>query len=140
MARHFGNISRIMDADEEALLAVPDVGPVVAGSIHRFFREPHNREVVHQLEQRGVQPQAEAQAQGGSLTGKTFVLTGTMPTWSRDEAARHILAAGGKVSGSVSKKTAYVVAGEDAGSKLVKAQELGLTILGEDGLKALLGQ
>ncbi|OZI74077.1 NAD-dependent DNA ligase LigA [Bordetella genomosp. 12] len=140
VARHFGSISRIMDADEEALLAVPAVGPVVAGSIHRFFREPHNREVVHQLEQRGVQPQAEAQAQGGSLTGKTFVLTGTMPTWSRDEATRHILAAGGKVSGSVSKKTAYVVAGEDAGSKLVKAQELGLTILDEDGLKALLGQ
>ncbi|MGE8601468.1 DNA ligase [Bordetella trematum] len=140
VARHFGNIEAIMQADEAALLEVPDVGPVVAGSIHRFFLEAHNRDVVHQLQQRGVQPQAEAQTQDGNLTGKTFVLTGTMPTWSRDEATRYILAAGGKVSGSVSKKTAYVVAGEEAGSKLVKAQELGVTILDEDGLKALLGQ
>ncbi len=140
VARHFGSIDNIMDADEQALLAVPDVGPVVAGSIYRFFREAHNRDVVRQLEKQGVAPQAEAQPQGGSLAGKTFVLTGTMPNWSRDEATRHILAAGGKVSGSVSKKTSYVVAGEEAGSKLVKAQELGLTILDEDGLKALLGQ
>ncbi len=140
VARHFGSIDKIMDADEQALLAVPDVGPVVAGSIHRFFREAHNRDVVHQLEKQGVAPQAEARPQGGSLAGKTFVLTGTMPNWSRDEATRHILAAGGKVSGSVSKKTSYVVAGEEAGSKLVKAQELGLAILDEDGLKALLGQ
>jgi len=81
----------------------------------------------------------EAGPQGNTLAGKTFVLTGTMPNWTRDEATRHILAAGGKVSGSVSKKTAYVVAGEEAGSKLVKAQELGVTVLDEDGLKALLG-
>ncbi len=140
VARHFGSIDNIMDADEQALLAVPDVGPVVAGAIYRFFREAHNRDVVRQLEKQGVAPQAEAQPQGGSLAGKTFVLTGTMPNWSRDEATRHILAAGGKVSGSVSKKTSYVVAGEEAGSKLVKAQELGLAILDEDGLKALLGQ
>ncbi|CAJ48681.1 NAD-dependent DNA ligase LigA [Bordetella avium] len=140
VARHFGNIDAIMDADEAALLAVPDVGPVVAGSIHRFFQEAHNREVIRELEKQGVHPQAEAQLQSGDLAGKTFVLTGTMPTWSRDEATRHILAAGGKVSGSVSKKTAYVVAGEEAGSKLVKARELGVTILDEDGLKALLSQ
>ncbi|HEY0296036.1 MAG TPA: NAD-dependent DNA ligase LigA, partial [Bordetella sp.] len=139
VARHFGTIEAIMDADEEALLAVRDVGPVVAGSIRRFFAEPHNREIIAQLRGQGVEPVAEAEPQGASLAGKTFVLTGAMPTWSRDEATRHILAAGGKVSGSVSKKTAYVVAGEEAGSKLAKAQELGVAVLSEDELKALLG-
>ena len=139
IARHFGDIQRIMDADEEALLAVPDVGPVVAGSIHRFFAEPHNREIIAALADKGVHPEAEAAPEGTELAGKTFVLTGTMPTWTREEATRHIQAAGGKVSGSVSKKTAYVVAGDDAGSKLTKAQELGVAILDEDGLKALLG-
>ncbi|VFR41396.1 DNA ligase [plant metagenome] len=139
-ARHFGSIDAVMDASEEALLAVPDVGPVVAGSLHRFFQEEHNREVVRQLKQQGVDPQPEAQAQGGGvLAGKTLVLTGTLPEWTRDDATRHILAAGGKVSGSVSKKTAYLVAGEEAGSKLAKAQELGVAILDEAGLKALLG-
>ncbi|WP_459617603.1 NAD-dependent DNA ligase LigA [Bordetella sp. 2513F-2] len=140
VARHFGSMDRIMDADEDALLGVPDVGPVVAGSIRRFFAEPHNREIVRQLAEQGVHPVAEAPLQSGNLTGKTFVLTGTMPNWTRDEATRRILAAGGKVSGSVSRKTAYVVAGEDAGSKLAKAQELGVAILDEDGLKALLGE
>lgn len=139
VARHFGSMERIMDASEEALLAVPDVGGVVAGSIRRFFAEPHNREIVEQLTQQGVHPQAEAEPEGTSLAGKTFVLTGTMPNWTRDEATRRILAAGGKVSGSVSKKTAYLVTGEDAGSKLTKAQELGVPVLDEDGLKALLG-
>ncbi|SAI35433.1 DNA ligase [Bordetella ansorpii] len=139
-ARHFGSIDGVMNADEEALLAVPDVGPVVAGSIHRFFAEPHNREIVDLLRQQGVEPVAEAEPQGTALAGKTFVLTGTMPTWTREEATMYIQAAGGKVSGSVSKKTAYVVSGEDAGSKLKKAQELGVTILDEGGLKALLGQ
>lgn len=141
VARHFGSIEAVMDATEEALLAVPDVGPVVAGSIHRFFAEPHNREIVAQLREKGVNPVAEAQPQQNTaLSGKTFVLTGTMPNWTREEASMYIQAAGGKVSGSVSKKTAYVVAGEDAGSKLKKAQELGIAILDEDGLKALLGQ
>ncbi len=139
VARHFGSIETIMDADEEALAGAPDVGPVVAGSIRRFFAEPHNREIIDLLKAQGVHPVPEAGPQGNTLAGKTFVLTGTMPNWTRDEATRHILAAGGKVSGSVSKKTAYVVAGEEAGSKLVKAQELGVTVLDEDGLKALLG-
>lgn len=139
IARHFGTIERIMDADEEALLAAPDVGPVVAGSIHRFFAEPHNREIIAALAEKGVHPEAEAEPQGTTLAGKTFVLTGTMPNWTREEATRHIQAAGGKVSGSVSKKTAYLVSGEDAGSKLTKAQELGVAILDEDGLRALLG-
>jgi DNA ligase (NAD+) len=139
LARHFGSIESIMDADEDALAAAPDVGPVVAGSIRRFFAEPHNRDIVEQLKQRGVQPVPEQGPQDNTLAGKTFVLTGTMPTWTRDEATRYILAAGGKVSGSVSRKTGYVVAGEEAGSKLTKAQELGVQILDEDGLKALLG-
>jgi DNA ligase (NAD+) len=139
VARHFGSMQAIMDASEEALLAVRDVGPAVAGSIQRFFSEPHNRDIVHALEKHGVRPVAEAEPERSDLAGKTFVLTGTMPTWTRDEATRYILAAGGKVSGSVSKKTSYVVAGEDAGSKLVKASELGVAILDEDGLKNLLG-
>jgi len=139
VARHFGSIDAIMDADEEALSSVPDVGPVVAASIRRFFAEQHNRDVIEQLKTQGVNPVAEAVPQGTTLAGKTFVLTGTLPNWTREEASMHIQAAGGKVSGSVSKKTAYLVAGEEAGSKLTKAQELGVTVLDEDALKALLG-
>lgn len=139
VARKFGIIDAIMDADEEALLSVHDVGPAVAHSIQLFFAEPHNREIMALLRAQGVEPVVEEPAQGTALAGKTFVLTGTMPNWSREEATRHIEAAGGKVSGSVSKKTAYVVAGDEAGSKLSKAQELGITILDEEGLKALLG-
>ncbi|NYT38285.1 NAD-dependent DNA ligase LigA [Allopusillimonas soli] len=142
LALHFGSVDAVMHADEAALLQVNDVGPVVAGSIIRFFAEPHNREVVAALLAAGVQPrspQRPSQA-GVRLAGRTFVLTGTLPNWTRDEATRHILSAGGKVSGSVSRKTSYVVAGEDAGSKLAKARDLGVAILDEDGLKALLGQ
>ncbi len=139
LARHFGSIDALMVADEAQLLAVNDVGPVVATSITRFFAEAHNREVIVALANAGVHPTSEAAPAGRQrLAGKTLVLTGTMPTWTRDDATRHILAAGGKVSGSVSRKTAYVVAGEDAGSKLVKARELGVPVLDEDGLKALL--
>lgn len=141
LAQHFGSLEAIMQADEEALLAVRDVGPVVAGSVVRFFAEAHNREIVHALIKAGVEPVQEQTRQGGNLVldGKTLVLTGTLPNWTRDEATRHIMAAGGKVSGSVSRKTAYVVAGEEAGSKLEKAKSLGVTILDEDGLKQLLG-
>ncbi|QQB35076.1 NAD-dependent DNA ligase LigA [Achromobacter deleyi] len=139
VARHFGSIEAIMDADEDALSSVPDVGPVVAGSIRRFFAEQHNRDVIDQLKAQGVHPVAEAVPQDTTLAGKTFVLTGTLPNWTREEASMRIQAAGGKVSGSVSRKTAYLVAGEDAGSKLTKAQELGVTVLDEDALKALLG-
>jgi DNA ligase (NAD+) len=141
LARHFGTLQAVMDADLDRLLEVADVGPVVAASITRFFAESHNRDVVDALLAAGVQPKQEAAGVGNNLrmAGKTFVLTGTMPNWTRDEATRHILAAGGKVSGSVSKKTAYVVAGDDAGSKLAKAEELGVAVLDEDGLKALLG-
>ena len=139
VAKHFGSIEAILDATEDDLLQVPDVGPVVAASIRRFFAEPHNREVIAALKAEGVEPQADAVPAGEKpLAGKTLVLTGTLPTLSRDEATRLILAAGGKVSGSVSRKTAWVVAGEDAGSKLSKAEDLGVAILDEDGLKALL--
>ena len=143
LARHFGQIDRIMDATEEQLLAVRDVGPVVARSIRTFFDQPHNREVVEQLRAAGVkwaehEPSAAADAASLPLFGKTLVLTGTLPTLSREEAKALIEEAGGKVAGSVSKKTHYVVAGDEAGSKLEKAQALGVPVLDEAGLQALL--
>ncbi|RIY40976.1 DNA ligase (NAD(+)) LigA [Neopusillimonas maritima] len=140
LARHFGSIQAIMNADEDALMTVPDVGPVVAHSVLEFFAEAHNRDIVHLLEQAGVQAKVESEPNRQLLAGKTFVLTGTLPSLTRDEATRMIMAAGGKVSGSVSKKTAYVVAGDDAGSKLTKAQELGVAVLDEQGLRELLAQ
>ena len=141
LARHFMSIEALMQADEDALLSVSDVGPVVAASIAHFFAEAHNREVIEDLLKAGVQPQAPDLLSGAqaSMAGLTFVLTGTLPTWTREEAAQAIMAAGGKVSGSVSKKTSYVVAGEEAGSKLAKAQSLGVPVLDEPGLRALLG-
>ena len=140
LARHFGNLDAIMDATEEQLLQVNDVGPIVAKSLRLFFDQPHNREVVEQLRACGVTwpegPPAPVTPQ--PLSGKTFVITGTLPTLSRDEAKALIEAAGGKVAGSVSKKTSYVVAGTEAGSKLAKAQELGVAVLDEAGLQELL--
>ena len=142
LARHFGRLDRIVDASEAQLLEVPDVGPIVAQSIRTFFDQPHNREVVEQLRAAGVHwdehDGARADTAPKPLAGKTFVLTGTLPVWSRDEAKAMIEAAGGKVSGSVSKKTDYVVAGDEAGSKLDKARELGVAQLDEAGLRALL--
>ena len=142
LARHFGNLDALVAADADALQQVPDVGPIVAQCIADFFAEPHNREVIEQLRAAGVH-WAEGEPQGsvaGALAGKTFVLTGTLPTLTRDEAKALIEARGGKVAGSVSKKTHYVVAGAEAGSKLDKAQALGLAILDEDGLRALLNE
>ncbi|MDZ7585404.1 MAG: NAD-dependent DNA ligase LigA [Thiobacillus sp.] len=140
LAKHFGSLDRLIDATEAELLAVRDVGPIVAQSILQFFAEPHNLEVVKKLRAAGVRwPESEGlQQSAGILAGKTLVLTGTLPTLTRDAAKEKIEAAGGKVAGSVSKKTDYVVAGFDAGSKLVKAQELGVPILDEAGLLALL--
>jgi DNA ligase (NAD+) len=140
LARHFGNLQHLQSADIEQLLEVSDVGPIVAESIRDFFSEQHNREVIAQLIDAGVHWQ-DTEGRGtttGHLSGKTLVLTGTLPTMSRDKAKELIEAAGGKVSGSVSKKTDYVVAGAEAGSKLDKAQELGVPILDEAGLLALL--
>ena len=140
LARHFGKLDAIMDATEAQLLEVSDVGPIVAQSIRTFFEQPHNREVVEQLRACGVtweegEPAARAPQ---PLSGKTFVITGTLPTLSRDEAKDRVEAAGGKVAGSVSKKTDYVVAGEEAGSKLVKAQALGVPVIDEAALLAML--
>ena len=140
LARHFGTLDAIMAASVEQLLEVRDVGPVVAESIHTFFAQPHNREVVQQLRECGVHWEEGAPAEKAPqiLAGKTVVLTGTLPTMGRDEAKELLEAAGAKVSGAVSKKTSYVVAGAEAGSKLTKAQELGVPVLDEAGMLALL--
>ena len=141
LARHFGDIDKLMDASVEQLLEVNDVGPIVANSVREFFDQPHHREVVEQLRAAGVHwPAIEGTASDAHrpLLGKTLVITGTLPTLSRDEAKDLIEAAGGKVSGSVSKKTNWLVAGEEAGSKLDKARELGIATLDEAGLQALL--
>ncbi|HVK54568.1 MAG TPA: NAD-dependent DNA ligase LigA [Burkholderiales bacterium] len=140
LALYFGNLDALMAADEARLMEAPDVGPVVAASIAQFFSEAHNREVIEQLRAAGV-AWAEGdgqQKEAGLLDGKVFVLTGTLPTLSRDDAKQLIEAAGGKVSGSVSKKTHYVVAGSDPGSKHDKAVELGVPVLDEAGLLELL--
>ncbi|APW46278.1 NAD-dependent DNA ligase LigA [Rhodoferax antarcticus] len=140
LARHFGQLDAIMDATEEQLLEVADVGPIVAKSLRTFFDQPHNREVAEQLRACGVSwPEGPpAERVPTPLSGKTFVLTGTLPTLAREDAKALIEAAGGKVAGSVSKKTSYVVAGTEAGSKLDKALELGVPVLDEAGLRALL--
>jgi DNA ligase (NAD+) len=140
LARDFGDIGALMAADEQRLQQVPDVGPVVAQSISAFFAERHNREVIGRLLHAGVQPVQEARASRVSqgLGGQTFVLTGTLPGLSREEATARIQAAGGKVAGSVSKKTSYVVVGAEAGSKYDKAVALGIPVLDEDGLLELL--
>jgi DNA ligase (NAD+) len=140
LAAHFGSIDRVMDASIEQLLQVRDVGPIVATSIRTFFDQPHNREVVEQLRAAGIHwdEHEGLQAAPRPLGGLTVVLTGTLPTLTRDAAKELLEAAGAKVAGSVSKKTSYVVAGEEAGSKLDKARALGVSVLDEAGLRALL--
>lgn len=141
LARHYGGLDALMDADEASLLEVNEVGPVLAESIARFFAEAHNREGIERLRAAGVRWTEHAPARSeveGALAGLTLVLTGTLPTLSREEAKAMIEAAGGKAAGSVSAKTSYVVAGADAGGKLAKAGELGIPVLDEDGLKALI--
>ena len=139
LARHFGKLDAVIEASEEQLLEVADVGPVVAKVIRSYFTDPLNVELVEQLRAAGIHwVENLVENQPKPMAGKTFVLTGTLPNLGRDAAAALIEAAGGKVAGSVSKKTSYVVAGEEAGSKLLKAQELGITILDEAGLLHLL--
>ncbi len=140
LARHFGKLDSIMDATLEQLTGVADVGPIVASSLRTFFDQAHNREVVEQLRACGLTWEEGEPVAGATqpLSGKTFVITGTLPTLSRDEAKDLLEAAGAKVAGSVSKKTNYLVAGAEAGSKLDKARELGVAVLDEAGLKALL--
>ena len=151
LAKCFGNLDAIMNASVDELLLVKDVGPIVAQSLRNFFDEPHNREVIEQLRACGIiWPEYEKAAalqaaetapdgELGPFFGKTVVLTGTMPNLSREDAKEKLEAAGAKVAGSVSKKTDFVIAGADAGSKLDKAIELGVTVLDEAKLIELLG-
>lgn len=140
LAKHFGKLDAIMDASEEQLLEVNDIGPVVAQSLRTFFDQPHNREVVEQLRACGLQWAEGEPAPRATLplAGKTFVITGTLPTLSRDEAKDLLEAAGAKVAGSVSKKTDFLLAGEEAGSKLEKANALGVAVIDEIAMRALL--
>ncbi|AET88892.1 MULTISPECIES: NAD-dependent DNA ligase LigA [Caballeronia] len=140
LAKHFGSLDPIMSASVEELLEVNDVGPIVAEAIYNFFSEAHNQHVIEQLRAKVSWPEGPPapKAPQGVLAGKTVVLTGTLPTLSREEAKEMLETAGAKVAGSVSKKTDYVVAGAEAGSKLAKAEELGVPVLDEDGMKKLL--
>jgi DNA ligase (NAD+) len=138
LARTFRSLDALLDAKEDDLLRIEGFGEKTAAAVVAWFAEPANRNLVRDLQSAGVHPTPPAAA-SSALAGKTFVLTGTLPTLSREAAAAKIEAAGGKVSGSVSKKTHYVVAGDEAGSKLEKAKTLGVPVLDEAGLLALLG-
>lgn len=142
LAHHFGQLKLLIIASADDLLRINDIGPVVAQSIVNFFAEAHNLTVIHQMQEAGVTWPEHTQEENirftGKLSGKTFVLTGTLPTLTREHAKTMLEAMGAKVVNSVSKKTDYIVAGSDAGSKLSKAQSLGITILDEEAMKALL--
>lgn len=142
LANHFTTLDNIMNADEELLLEVPDVGPIVAGNLIKFFNQSHNREVVEQLISVGINwPKIEKKSEGEQpLLGKTFVVTGTLETMGRNDAKAALLELGAKVSGSVSKKTDYVVVGENPGSKATKAADLGVEILDEKAFLALINE
>jgi DNA ligase (NAD+) len=142
LAAHFGKLDDLMEAGVDSLMEAPDVGPIVAESIHTFFRQPHNREVIERLRAAGVhweEGRAARREATGPFAGKIVVLTGTLTAMSRDEAKERIEERGGKVTGSVSKKTDFVVAGAEAGSKLDRAKELGVTVLDEQQFLQLLG-
>ena len=140
LAEHFGSIDAIMNASAEELQEVNEVGPRIAESMVEFFQEPRNRELIEQLRKAGLTFSGKKKQRGTKLAGKTFVLTGTLVRYTRDEAKKMIEDAGGRVSGSVSKKTDYVVAGEKAGSKLDKANELGVQVLTEEEFDKLIGR
>ena len=139
LARRYGSLDLLMNATLEELCEIEDFGEITAGCVIDFFSHPQNRELCQRLSALGLVTTSVAEPVGDLFAGSTFVLTGTLPTMSRDEASALIKAAGGKVSGSVSKKTTYVVAGEAAGSKLTKAQSLGVKIISEEELLAMLG-
>ncbi len=138
LADTFGSLDSIMAANQEELVKAEGIGPIVASTIHEFFAIAKNRALVEDLRSCGLQFTAEKKIVGIAFAGLTFVLTGTLPTLTRDEAKQRIEAAGGKVSGTVSKKTSYVVAGDEAGSKLDKAQQLNVPVLDEAGFLDLL--
>ncbi len=130
LATHFGTLEALQAADEQALQEVPDVGPVVAAHVHAFFREKHNHDVINRLLQAGIHwPEVAPRREAAPLSGRSFVLTGTLEGFSRNKAKARLEALGAKVTGSVSGKTDYVVAGADPGSKLVKARELDVPII-----------
>jgi DNA ligase (NAD+) len=139
LAEAFGDLDAIAQAGEEELQRAEEVGPKVAQSIRKFFHEKRNRDLIERLRAEGLPFQYQSPRKAsGALAGRTFVLTGTLPTLAREEAKERIERAGGKVAGSVSRKTNYVVAGEEAGSKLDKARELGIEVIDEAGLLEML--
>jgi len=140
LAEHFGSMDVLMDAKEDELEEVNEVGPRIAASITEFFQNPKNRELVKELREADLTFSGKKKQRGTALAGKTFVLTGTLTHYSRDQAKQMIEDAGGRVASAVSKKTDYVVAGSDAGSKLDKARELGIAVIGEEEMQRLLGR
>jgi len=139
LARHFGNLDRLAEASVEEIDDIYEIGPTVAQSVHDWFHTPSNQQLLARLKEAGVWPQEEAHAErSDTFAGKQFVLTGTLETMTRDEAKAAIEARGGRVTSSVSKKTTYVVAGRDPGSKLDKAKELGVGHVDEEGFRGLL--
>jgi DNA ligase (NAD+) len=141
LAGAFGSMDALLDASKDRLQAVPDIGPVVAAAVRDYLHQPQNRALIKQLEAAGLKMDAPLSSTGapGPLSGKTFVLTGTLPTMTREAATEAIVSCGGKVTGSVSKKTDYVVVGTDAGSKLAKAEALGISVLDEAAFRNLVG-
>jgi DNA ligase (NAD+) len=140
LALKFGSLEALAEAKRDDLLTIEGIGETMADAIITYFNEPKNRTLVSRLLTLGVTPIAPARPAGGSaLAGRTFVLTGTLPTLTREEAAAKIEAAGGKVSGSVSRKTSYVLAGEETGSKLEKAKSLGVSVIDEAEFLRMLG-
>jgi DNA ligase (NAD+) len=138
LANHFQSLDALTNASVDELQRIPDVGEVVGASIYQFFQEPHNRELIGRLKKVGVKPTVEARKKSDSaIAGTTWVITGTL-TQPRDEIAELIISRRGKVSGSVSKKTTYLLAGEEAGSKLEKAKKLGVRIIGEKEFRRIL--
>jgi DNA ligase (NAD+) len=140
LAAHFQSIEGLMNASAEELQRIPDVGEVVGASIHQFFQEPHNRDLIARLKKAGLKPTVEPRKKSDSaIAGTTWVITGTL-SQPRDEIVETIIGRGGKVSGSVSKKTNYVLAGEEAGSKLEKAKKLGVKIIDEKDFRRMIEQ
>ena len=138
VAARFRTLDACLSASFDDFSAISDIGPITASGLCEFFADGENRALIERLRERGVLFDSVKEAPADTLAGLTFVLTGTLPTLSRDEASERIKAAGGKVSGSVSKKTSYVVAGEAAGSKLTKANELGIPVIDEEALLKML--
>ncbi|MCX6375296.1 MAG: helix-hairpin-helix domain-containing protein, partial [Armatimonadetes bacterium] len=132
LADHFGSLDAIEKASEEELACVPEIGPVIAESIADFFAEEHNRRILEKLRRAGVIPKAETREVSGAFEGKTFVFTGTLKSFTREQAEEKVHQLGGRAASSVSKNTDFVVAGEEAGSKLQKARDLGVIVLSED--------